>query len=135
MSTSGWSFMDEGMFLDEAQRQASKQVEPAHIEELQQGCREESPHFQTSSEWRLSTADPGDAIGPTQSLNPPKPQPAMIQDLEEDLWEASSGSSSASSCHLAPVKQPSGSLWISLSHPNAQLMLHLLGGRAEDQWE
>lgn len=60
----------------------------------------------------------------------------MIQDLEEDLWEASSDSSSASSCHLAPIaKQPSGTLWISLSHPNAQLMLHLLGGRAEDQWE
>ena len=140
MSTSGWSFMDEGMFLQDEVPIAKDEVSDP------EGCvKDESPHFkQASSEWQQgSTADPGPLGNGTQALLTPllkpSPQPALIQDfLEEDVWEASSGSSSASrtsSCNFTPTVHIPSDQWISLSHPNAKLMLGLLGGRAEDQWE
>ncbi|CAK9019505.1 unnamed protein product [Durusdinium trenchii] len=125
MSTSGWSFMDEGLVQLPDQ-------EPSP----QPGSKDSqhSPHFKaTSSEMQQGStrADQGPLSTPLPTTPLLRPHP----DFLEELSEASSGSSSVSSCKLAPtVHVPSGQ-WISLSHPNAKLMLGLLGGRAEDQWD
>ncbi|CAE7453825.1 unnamed protein product [Symbiodinium sp. CCMP2592] len=122
---SGWSFLDEPGFFSPQKEDKSRS--------------KDLKHGTDSDQQPVSTQlnDPAQ-LTPLQTC---LRRPLRSSDMEEDeFWEGSSSSSSSSMCSFlgnAAVRytpQPPPS-WIGLGHPNAKLVLGLLGGRAEDEWE
>ncbi|CAE7170253.1 unnamed protein product [Symbiodinium microadriaticum] len=121
---SGWSFLDEPGFF------SAQKEDKSRNKDLKQGTDSDQQPVSTQLN------DPAQ-LTPLQTC---LRHPLRSSDMEDEFWEGSSSSSSSSMCSFVgntavrytPQPPPS---WIGLGHPNAKLVLGLLGGRAEDEWE